>query len=72
MPKILNFVKNIHYYSKLFTGVLTQVNKREEEGKKLEAAIDDEFAKSESKLAEKIAKSEENMAPVSETVGKNR
>ena len=24
LPKILNFVKIIHYYSKLFTGVLTQ------------------------------------------------
>ena len=24
MPKILNFVKKIHYYSKLFTGVLTR------------------------------------------------
>ena len=31
MPKILNFVKIIHYYSKLFTGVLNEVAKTVEE-----------------------------------------
>ena len=29
LPKILNFVKIIHYYSKLFTGVLSEALLRE-------------------------------------------
>ena len=37
MPKILNFVKIIQYYSKLFTGVL---NRRGEAGSELDYTID--------------------------------
>ena len=43
MPKILNFVKKIHYYSKLFTSLLRLVDVRK-----------DDLAKTDSQISAKI------------------